>query len=120
MPVYSREELTLSANWLQIAACELAKNQGKMEVKPMSERDFKTIFGINSMTTKYLHYVYLWDSELNQPKLLLWTLSFLKNYEIEPTSNLKFTNCNTRYFRDYVWKVIAYLSTEMDEVCNFF
>ena len=104
----------LEWDWLLIAAENLAKKNSK---KPISERDFRGIFGLDSFTIKYVYYIYLADHpELYVPRYLLWTLSFLKNYETTVNAPLKFDPCNEKYFRQYVWEVICFLSEEMDEV----
>lgn len=120
MPFYTLEELSLEANWLLFGAQELAKNRGKerAQIRPLSERTFRTIFGVDSTTAKCIHYVYLIDSDYLQPRDLLWTLSFLKNYEVEPVSSLKFIT-NERTFRDTTWDVIYFLSSQMEEVFLF-
>lgn len=108
----------LTWNWLLIAAENLAS---KNSTNLISERDFRGIFGLDSFTTMYVYYIYLVDHPtLYVPRYLLWTLSFLKNYETEVNSSLKFSPCNTLYFRQYVWAVICFLSDEMDEVWDFF
>ncbi len=115
---YSLLALDLEANWCLIAAKELAKNGTRKNIRPLSLRDFQSIFGVHPNTVTRLHYIYLYDcdSSLFQPKYLLWMLSFLKNYETEPNSSLKFLKSNPRDFRDMVWKMIYYLSEEMEEV----
>ena len=115
MPVYSKGELNLETNWLELAAYELAKNQNKENVKSLTERIFRSLFGLDSFTTKYLHYIYLAEHEyLSDPRFLLWMLSFLKHYEKDTKGYLHFTNSNQMYFQNYVWEMIYYLSIEMD------
>jgi hypothetical protein len=104
----------LEWDWLLIASENLAKKNSN---KPISERDFRGIFGLDSLTVKFVYYIYLVDHpDLYVPRYLLWTLSFLKNYETEVNASLKFSPCNTTYFRNYVWAVIYFLAEEMDEV----
>jgi hypothetical protein len=108
-------------NWCQVAAEELAKNLNKKTILPLTDRTFRSIFGLDPITTKWVYNIYLSDHEsLYHPKYLLWTLSWLKNYETEPNSSIKFANCNQTYFRENVWAVIHFLSDEMDEVSLFF
>jgi hypothetical protein len=118
--LYSREDLGLQANWKLIAARELAQNIGKVDVRPMSQRSFLADFGVLPVTVMGVHYQYLLDSDHWHPKYLLWTLSFLKNYEVDGVSNQKFARCNQRYFRDRVWQVIFLLTEEMNEVFFLF
>jgi hypothetical protein len=118
MSLYSREDVGLEADWCQFGANELAKNIGKNRdaIKPLSVQKFLKIYGILPDTAKTIHFVYLLETSLFRPQYLLWTLSYLKNYEVEGVGYLKFARTNQRYHRDTIWKVINFLATNMDDV----
>jgi hypothetical protein len=74
-------------DWLLIAAENLAKKNSK---KPISERDFQGIFGVDSFTTKYVYYIYLADHPTLCPSIFVVDFLVLKNYETDVNCPLKF------------------------------
>ena len=86
----------------------------------MNQQSFKNIFGVSPQTIQFIHYVYLLNSDFMHPKYILWTFSFLRNYEREGIAHLKFKKTNHRSFRNAVWATIYYLATQVDEVKKIF
>jgi hypothetical protein len=87
----------------------------------ISLQTFVSHFGVHPKTAGWLYIVYFLLSDLDEPRYLLWTLYFLKNYPKDGIGASRFHKCNTRYFRDKVWEVIFMLFDELDsEVWSFF
>jgi hypothetical protein len=94
--------------WLQIAALELGK-------RSISSKKFKLIFGFSELTVHVIHQLYFLNSPFAKPKLILWLLSFLKNYERDGIAHLKFVKSNERTFRDTIWRILDFLVENVDE-----
>ena len=103
----------LTANWCEIAAKELQRRH------PLTMRSFCNFFGISPDAAQYVYIVYLFTSPFNDPKYLLWLLSFLKSYEKYEICHLKFRKCNPQTMREVIWDVLEFLEAEMDEVLHF-
>jgi hypothetical protein len=113
MVVYSREWLARGdVDWHILAAQELRGKKGKN----LSDRLFRSLFGVPAIVVHYIHFVYLLPSHLFHPCYILWTLSFCKNYESCLQNHMKFRRSNSRTFQDKVWETLAFLYSNMEEV----
>ena len=61
--------------WCSVAEGLLARNC------KVSERTFRSFFGVSVKTCQAIYSLYLYKTKHHDPRDLLWTLDFLKNYE---------------------------------------
>ena len=98
-------------NWLVFAQAHLSSG------RKISEKRFRSIFGVSTWTMTYLHHVYVADSPF-QPHHLLWLFVFLKNYCLDDVGHHFFKNTNARTFQQTVFTLLVYLEEHMDEVMS--
>jgi hypothetical protein len=105
--------MSAQCDWLFIASVEMKRKSR------MREDQFVSVFGLSSTTIHRIHFVYLLESTLWRPKYLLWAFHFLKNYNVRRSAYTSFRNCSENFFSMGVWKVVALLYTDFNEVCIF-
>lgn len=98
------------SNWFNISLNQLTG------VYKMNDRVFSRLFGVDQLTIQYIHRRYLIHSPYSHPKYILWTFSFLHNYDYDGVGHLRFHGTTAQSFRDGVWSTIQYLNDHMIEV----
>lgn len=101
-------------DWLLLASQQLNRK------KKLREDQFVSMFGLSSIAIHRIHYVYLLDTELCNPKFLLWAFHLLNSYEVRRNIYLKFKNASEIVFGRKAWEVIKFLYLEMREVMYLF
>ena len=112
---FSREYLrSTKCDWLLLASKQLNRK------KKLREDQFVGLFGLSSVTIHRIHFVYLLDTDLCNPKYILWAFHLLKCYEVRRNIYVKFKNSDEIIFGNKAWKVIKFLYVEMNEVNTLF
>jgi hypothetical protein len=76
---------------------------------------FRSTFGVSTLTTFYL-FIFLqkYIQEI-QPEHLFWTLHFLKSYPTNQEASMRW-NCDPKTYRKWVWKVLSILFVTLNKV----
>ena len=100
---FSREYLrSTECDWLLLASKQLNRK------KKLREDQFVGLFGLSSVTIHRIHFVYLLDTDLCNPKYILWAFHLLKCYEVRRNIYVKFKNSDEIIFGNKAWKVIKF------------
>ena len=102
----------MQGDWLLLASEQLNR-------KNLREDQFVSLFGLSSLTIHRIHYVYLLDTHLCNPKYVLWAFHLLKCYEVRRNIYLKFKDASEVFFGCKAWEVIKFLLVEINEILNF-
>lgn len=109
-------DLEISIEASQII-CGLSKNARQ---RPMPNHRFLKWFGVGPAVATTCYEKYMKGTHVAEPRLLLYTLYFVKHYPNDSIGYTHFRGIGQKRFRHYVWKVLEHLGeegvmTEIDE-----
>ena len=83
---------------------------------PYTHRTFRSCIGVAPEVCEHVWLKYGDQYPLRKPKYLLWTLNFLKCYDVHDHNPLAW-GVSERHHRRVLWPVLEHLNTNMNEVC---